>query len=153
MVHSVYPAPCGRNSLTLSKFRDEFDPETWKLSSSIWWYAAVIEQNLAISRALDRFLSCGGGKEEAISPIDMQGSEIPSIVEEQLGLRSGEISRGGLQIGLAGDFDLSRGVPELNAKLEFRQPGSADGWVEEIGGLPRDDRLNDLVANKGRINW
>ncbi|CAI0447912.1 unnamed protein product [Linum tenue] len=67
---SVYPASGGRNSLNLSKFRDGSDPESWELSSWVRWYAAVIEQNLAVSRTLGRFLSAaaagGGGKEEAI---------------------------------------------------------------------------------------
>ncbi|CAN1278297.1 Putative clathrin assembly protein At4g40080 [Linum perenne] len=54
---SVYPASGGRNFLNLSRFRDGSDQEAWELSGWVRWYAAVIEQNLAVSRSLGRFLS------------------------------------------------------------------------------------------------
>ncbi|CAN1340406.1 U-box domain-containing protein 35 [Linum perenne] len=54
---SVYPASGGRNFLNLSRFRDRSNKETWELSGWVRWYAAVIEQNLAVSRSLGPFLS------------------------------------------------------------------------------------------------
>ncbi|KAJ9166525.1 hypothetical protein P3X46_021265 [Hevea brasiliensis] len=53
---SVYPSFGGRNFLNLSMFRDESDPERWDLSSWVRWHAAIVEQNLTISRFLGHYL-------------------------------------------------------------------------------------------------
>ncbi|XP_002513988.2 putative clathrin assembly protein At4g40080 [Ricinus communis] len=49
---SIYPSFGGRNFLNLSMFRDELDSERWDLSSWVRWYAAIVEQLLAVSRFL-----------------------------------------------------------------------------------------------------
>lgn len=53
---SVFLSFGGRNFLNLSMFRDESDPERWVLSSWVRWYAAIVEQNLKITRVLGHHL-------------------------------------------------------------------------------------------------
>ncbi|KDP41435.1 hypothetical protein JCGZ_15842 [Jatropha curcas] len=68
---SVYPSLGARNFLNLSRFRDGSDPESWGLSSWVRWYAAIIEQNLSVSRFLDNqnvlsFSATNKDKEEKV---------------------------------------------------------------------------------------
>ncbi|XP_015885248.3 putative clathrin assembly protein At4g40080 [Ziziphus jujuba] len=57
---SFYPSSGGQNFLNLSDFRDESDADTWELSSWVRWYAAVVEQNLIVSRSLGYYYSPRG---------------------------------------------------------------------------------------------
>ncbi|KAJ8748039.1 hypothetical protein K2173_011414 [Erythroxylum novogranatense] len=59
---SIYPSFGGRNFLNLSQFRRDSDPESWELSSWVRWYAAVIEQNLMVSRLLGYYLCSDADK-------------------------------------------------------------------------------------------
>ncbi|KAM6543271.1 hypothetical protein CsatB_007718 [Cannabis sativa] len=53
---SFYPSTGGQNFLNLSKFRDKSDNDTWQMSSWVRWYAAVVEQNLMVSRVMGYYL-------------------------------------------------------------------------------------------------
>ena len=54
---SIYPSSGGHNFLNLSTFQDKSDNATWKLSAWVRWYAAVVEQNLVVSRVLGYYFS------------------------------------------------------------------------------------------------
>lgn len=49
---SMYEYFGGRNFLNLLTFRDDLDPETREMSTWVRWYAAILEQNLVVSKAL-----------------------------------------------------------------------------------------------------
>ncbi|GAB4861309.1 hypothetical protein Ancab_036470 [Ancistrocladus abbreviatus] len=51
------PFSASPNFLNLSNFRDDFDSESWELSSWVRWYAGVIEQSLIVSRILGFYFS------------------------------------------------------------------------------------------------
>ncbi|XP_062098287.1 putative clathrin assembly protein At4g40080 [Humulus lupulus] len=53
---SFYPSSGGPNFLNLSTFRDKSDNDTWQMSSWVRWYAAVVEQNLMVSRVMGYYL-------------------------------------------------------------------------------------------------
>ncbi|GAB4844978.1 hypothetical protein Ancab_038371 [Ancistrocladus abbreviatus] len=54
---SHYPLSFGApNCLNLSDFRDDFDSESWELSSWVRWYAGVIDQSLIVSRILGLYV-------------------------------------------------------------------------------------------------
>ncbi|TYJ35444.1 hypothetical protein E1A91_A05G237200v1 [Gossypium mustelinum] len=49
---SMYEYFGGRNFLKLLMFRDDLDPETREMSKWVRWYAAILEQNLVVSKVL-----------------------------------------------------------------------------------------------------
>ncbi|MBA0595679.1 putative clathrin assembly protein At4g40080 [Gossypium raimondii] len=49
---SMYEYFGGRNFLKLLTFRDDLDPETREMSKWVRWYAAILEQNLLVSKVL-----------------------------------------------------------------------------------------------------
>ncbi|GAV83243.1 ANTH domain-containing protein [Cephalotus follicularis] len=75
---SIYLSCGGYNSLNLSNFRDDLDPETWELSSWVRWYANILEQTLMVTRVLEYCFSSSSSstkkvedKEKVLSSSDL----------------------------------------------------------------------------------
>ncbi|XP_061987919.1 putative clathrin assembly protein At4g40080 [Rosa rugosa] len=54
---SYHPSFGGRNFLNMTMFSDKSDLDTWEFSLWVRWYAAVVEQNLMVARAIGYYLN------------------------------------------------------------------------------------------------
>ncbi|KAM5575533.1 putative clathrin assembly protein [Rosa sericea] len=61
---SYHPSFGGRNFLNMTMFSDKSDLDTWEFSLWVRWYAAVVEQNLMVARAIGYYLRSENMKAE-----------------------------------------------------------------------------------------